>query len=273
MRPNKWLAMVMGALMIASAMCVAQDGVRVGAPKLDTKSVTLDAPKQFPRDKKILFTIKGLDGSKARLKWWVRSDDGKFAPDFEVFNEGRTCAVWAGPGKYEVLVTVGVIEATDILWFDVEHKFSVDGVAPQPPPVDPDDPVDPDPTQPSDFGDVVGKVKELAGPIKDPTNKTEAAKIIAAAYRKHGELAAKGEYKDQNLLADATSAEFVYELGLNRYVKWRPMMTRMREHMTELMKTGKLKDKDMKAWAALWEEYAKGFDAVAAEGSTNGSTK
>jgi hypothetical protein len=126
---------------------------------------------------------------------------------------------------------------------------------------------------PTDFGDVIGKVKELAGPIKDPTSKAEAAKIIAAAYRKHGALAVKGEYKDQNVLADATSAEFVAELGLNRYVKWKPMMTRLREHMSQLMKDGKLKDGDMKAWGALWEQYAKGFDAVANEGGTDGSKK
>lgn len=273
MKLRPWHVILLFAL-CAPIMSEAKDGVLVGAPKAAGKDVKLDAPKTFARDRKILFTITGLDGSKARVKWWVRSDDGRLVPDFEVFNEGKTCAVWATPGKYEALVTVGVIEATDVLWFDIEHKFAVDGTVPPPvDPVDPDDPVVPDPPQPSDFGDVVGKVKELAGPISDPTSKAEAAKIIAAAYRKHGALAAKGEYKDQNVLADATSAEFVYELGLNRYVKWRPMMTRMREHMAGLMAAGKLKDKDMPTWAKLWEEYAKGFDAVAAEGGSNGSAK
>lgn len=254
--------------MFASPL-LAQD-----APAVDGPSVSINSPNKFARDRKIVLQITLPDSVKARMKWWVRSNDGKSPPDFEVFNDGKTCAVWAEPGNYEALVTVGVIEASDILWFDVEHKFSVgDAPAPPiPPNPNPTPPNPPTPPAPSDFGDVVGKVKELAGPIKDPASKPDAAKIIAAAYRKHGELAAKGEYKDQNILADATSAEFVYELGLNRYVKWKPMMTRLREHMTELMKAGKLKDKDMPAWAALWEQYALGFDAVAAQGGTNAAS-
>lgn len=257
-------------MLMIVAMCAplsAQDAPLIGADK----SVVINSPNKFARDRKVLLQVSGLDGLKARLKWWVRSNDGKDPPDYEVFNDGKTCAVWAPPGNYEALVTVGVIEGTDVLWFDVEHKFVVgDGPAPPNPP-NPPNPPDP-PTPPAnDFGDVVGKVKELAGPIKDPTNKAEAAKIIAAAYRKHGALAVKGEYKDQNILADATAAEFVYELGLNRYVRWKPMMSRLRDHMSQLIKDGKLKDGDMKQWGALWEEYAKGFDAVAKEeGGTRG---
>jgi hypothetical protein len=272
----KWSLSCAVVCCLMAAHLLGQDAPPVGAGQ----SVLITSPNKFARDKKILLQVTLPEAVKARMKWWVRSNDGKTPPDFEVFNEGKTCAVWAEPGNYEALVTVGVIEANDILWFDVEHKFVVGDGPPPPPPADvckvcgkkPCVCVVPPPPPPSDFGDVIGKVKELAGPIKDPAGKTDAAKIIAAAYRKHGALAASGEYKDQNVLADATSSEFVYELGLNRYVKWKPMMSRLREHMTELMKAGKLKDKDMKAWAALWEQYALGFDAVAQEGGTSGSS-
>ena len=248
-----------------------EDKVSVGAPGSIVKSVTIDAPSSFARDKMILFKLNGIEGTKARMKWWVRSDDGKSPPDFQVFDDGKICAVWAGPGKYEVLVTVGIIEQNDITWFDVEHKFVVDGTGPNPPP-GPDPPPAPG-APPGDFGDVTDVVRNLADPVKDADGKAAAATIIATAYRKHGALAAKGEYKDQNTMADATSAEFVYELGLNRYVRWRPMMTRLREHMAQLMKDGKLKDKDMQAWSKLWEAYAVGFDAVAKAGATPNETK
>jgi len=242
----------------------AEEKVTVGAP---TPKVTVDAPNSFARDKMILFKLSGIEGSKVRVKWWIRSDDGRIPPDFQVFDEGKTCVVWAPPGKYEALVTVGVIEASDILWFDVEHKFTVEGSS------DPPNPPKP-PDVSSDFGDVTATILKLAEPVKDADGKADASKIIAEAYRKHGQLAAKGEYTDQNVLADATASEFVYALGLNRYVRWRPMMTRIREHMAKLMAEGKLKDKDMPTWAKLWEEYAKGFDAVAkTTGITDGNTQ
>jgi len=226
--------------------------------------VKLDSPNSFARDSRIRLDIGGLEGQEYRTKWWIRSNDGRDAPDHDVFNSGATCAVWAGPGHYEALITVAVIDGTDITWYDIEHEFKVIGDGPLPPPDD-DDPIIPPPNDQYDFGDVAGEVVRLCKPVKDDS-KAEAAALIANSYRKHGLLAVKGDFDDQNDLADATSADFVAELGLNRYLRWRPVMTRIRQHMQGLMNDDKLESGDMPAWGALWEEYAKGFDAVALQG-------
>jgi len=197
-----------------------------------------------------------LEASSEGVVWGLITEEGQ--KDFEA--DGKKAYFSARKGGDYQFIAVGIENGKPV--FKI-HKLQVAGK--------PDDPVVP-PVKP-DLSDASKVVIELAGPIKDPSGKAEGAQIIAAAYRKHGQLALKGEYKDPNVMADATSSEFVYELGLNRYVKWRPMMTRLREHMAKLMAEGKLKD--MQSWAALWEEYAKGFDAVASAGGagTNGATR
>lgn len=217
----------------------------------DPPTVKLDARTQYNRDSKIALKVEGLDKVKARLKWWVRSTEGRTTPEVEICN--NTCFVWAGPGRYEVLITIGVVDGQDLHWIDLEHKFAVGDASPQPDPPRPG----PSPIVPGDFGDIKAKIKEIVDPVRDD-DKAGATKIIAKAFKTASEAAAKGEYKDAVQLADATSSEFVYELGLNRYLRWRPAMSKLREHYAALLAEGKLKT--MQDWAELWSQYAKAFE-------------
>lgn len=221
----------------------------------------LESKPEYSRDSKVVIRVKGADAEKVRIKWWVRSNEGKASPDNEVIDNGKAVAVWAPPGKYEVLVTIAIPDEKSVTFVDAECKFTILASSdplptPGPGPVPVPDPVTPPQNV---FGDVDKVVSDLIAPVRDD-DKAGGCKIIAAAYRKHGELASKGEYSDQNLLADATSSEFVYELGLNRYIRYRPAMTRLRSHMEQLIKDGKLKDKNMKQWSELWAAYASAFD-------------
>lgn len=210
----------------------------------DPPTVKLDAKPQYSRDAKIAMKVDGLDKTKARLKWWVRSTEGKASPECEI--TGNTCLVWAGPGRYEVLITIGVVDGQEINWIDLEYKFAVGDVAPVPTP-------GPSPPVPGDFGDVKAKIKEIVDPVRDD-DKAAAVKILAKAFREQS----KETFTTPEQLADATSSQFVYELGLNRYLRWRPAMTRLREHYAAALKEGKLKT--MQDWTTLWNQYATAFE-------------
>lgn len=214
----------------------------------DPPTVKLEAQAQYTRDTKIAFKVSGLEKVQARLKWWVRSTDGRTAPSVEIVN--NVCFVWAGPGKYEALITIGVIDGKDLHWIDLEHQFVVGAVAPQPEP--PPGPA-PTPNVPSDFGDIPSKIKEIVDPVRDD-DKAAAVKILAKAFRDQ----TKENFSTPEQLADATSSQFVYELGLNRYLRWRPAMSRLREHYAALLKEGNLKT--MQDWNLLWNQYAKAFE-------------
>lgn len=207
-------------------------------PAGDPPTVKLDAKAQYNRDTKIFMKVDGLSKVKARLKWWVRSTEGKASPEIEINN--NTCLVWAGPGRYEVLITIGVVDGQEINWIDLEHKFAVgDGITPGPSPPVP--------------GDVKAKIKEIVDPVRDD-DKVAAAKIIAKAFMEQS----KETFSTPEQLADATSSQFVYELGLNRYLRWRPAMSRLREHYASLLAEGKLKT--MHDWNTLWVQYAEAFE-------------
>jgi len=224
----------------ATATLLFQSAIWAGDPP----TVKLDARAQYNRDAKISMKVDGLDKVKARLKWWVRSTEGKGSPEVEITN--NTCLVWAGPGRYEVLITIGVVDGAEINWIDIEHKFAVGDVAPQPEP-------GPSPIVPGDFGDIKAKIKEIVDPVRDD-DKAAAIKIIAKAFLEQS----KETFTTPEQLADATSSQFVYELGLNRYLRWRPAMSRLREHYAALLKEGKLKT--MRDWTTLWEQYAQSFE-------------
>lgn len=228
-------------LMIASVVSAAD------------KVAILDAKPQYERDAKIILRVKGADGEIVRIKWWVRSDEGKPSPDHEVIDGGRAVAVWAKPGKYEALVTIAIPDDKLVKFLDAEHKFIVGN---SPGPIDPDVP---DPPAPSDFGDVAKVISDIVAPVRDE-DKAGACKIFAAAYREHGALAIKGEYKTPELLGDATSSDFVYKLGLNRYLRWRPAMSALSKHYAELNSKGVMKD--MEAWGKLWQAYGEAFEKV-----------
>ena len=156
-----------------------------------------------------------------------------------------------------------------IHWIDIEHKFVIGEPAPTPIPPGPTPTPTPTPT-PGGFGDVLAVVLKYADAVRDD-QKADSAKLIAKAYREHAALARKGDYANADVLADATSSQFLFDLSMSRYLRWRPMMSRLRDHMTELLAAKKRNN--MADWAALWEEYAKGFDAVATKGKTNASAK
>ncbi len=216
----------------------------------DPPTVKLDAQPQYNRDSKIAFKVEGLDQVKARLKWWVRSTDGRAKPETEIVN--NTCLVWAGPGRYEVLITVGVLDGEELHWIDLEHQFVVGNAVPTPP-TPPGPGPGPDPVVPSDFGDIKAKIKEIVDPVRDD-DKAGAVKIIAKAFLEQS----KESFSTPEQLADATSSQFVYDLGLNRYLRWRPAMGRLREHYAALLKEDKLKT--MQDWNTLWDQYAKAFE-------------
>lgn len=241
--------------------CVAVLAFAMAANAVDLAGVKVQSPHEFKRDRKVVLEVSGLQGTTARVKWWIRSDDGRAHPDHEVFADGRVCAVWAIPGKYEALITVGIPDPkSTVLWVDIEHKFTIGEVGPTPPlPPGPQPPDPVTPSNPSSYNNAAETVKKLSESVRDD-DKESAAKVFAAAYREHGKLALKGEYKNADVLADATSTDFVYELGMSRYLRWRPMMTKMRDHMTGLINDGKMKD--MNDWGRLWEEYAKGFESI-----------
>jgi len=232
-------------LAAVTALCF-QSSIWAGDPP----TVKLDAQAQYARDSKIALKIEGLDKVKSRLKWWIRSTEGKTAPSTEIVN--NTCLVWAGPGKYEALITIGVLDGDELHWIDLEHQFIVGNATPTPTPPGPG-PVVPVPVDPSDFGDVKAKIKEMVDPVRDD-DKAGAVKIIAKAFREQ----AKENFSTPEQLADATSSQFVYDLGLNRYLRWRPAMGRLREHYATLLKDDKLKT--MQDWTTLWEQYAKAFE-------------
>ncbi len=228
----------------AAAMLFVQPMLWAGDPP----TVKLDAQPQYNRDTKIALKVEGLDQVQARLKWWVRSTDGKATPETEIAN--NVCFVWAGPGRYEVLITIGVLDGKELHWIDLEHQFVVGNATPTPPtPPGPG----PGPVVPSDFGDVGAKIKEIIDPVRDD-DKAGAVKILAKAFLDQ----AKENYTTPEQLADATSSQFVYELGLNRYLRWRPAMSRLREHYAALLKEDKLKT--MQDWTNLWNQYAKAFE-------------
>lgn len=219
---------------------------------------------EYARDSKIAFKLDENGGDinkdvEFHAKWSVINTVGK-PVEFEVFNDGRVCCVWGPVGNYRLIVIVSSVNwsSRKIEFKEINEGFKiVDSITPDPDP-------GPDPPGPYPFSDASEKVIELWGPVKDD-DKVGAAKVLSASYKKHGELALKGEYKDQNQLADATTSEFVYELGLNRFLKHRPASTRLREYMSTLIKDGRIHDKKMDEWGLLWIAISKGFDKLSGE--------
>jgi len=244
------MAVVLGLIAIGTAM---------GA------DVELQCSQEFNCHREMSITLTGVEDATVFTKWWLRADDGQSPdPDLRVWQDLKGVSFWCPPGKYEVLVTVVIPPDGDNLPVDLvsmSQEFLVtSNFVPVDPPDDPDDP--PPPPPPTNFSDIPAEIFRLGGPVRDDS-KAETARIIAEAYRTTG--ADHLSYENQEVLADATSSQFIAEIGLNKYVRWRPMMSRIRELMVKLMKEERLEDKNMPQWGELWEAIAQGFDKIAKE--------
>lgn len=223
------------------------------------------AEDSYARDSRIVMTLEGLDDVKYRARWVVRSDDGSIDPDFRIHHLEHGVSIWAPPGNYETICTVAVIltaepDTTEIGWLDLWHEWKVEGKIDPPDdpedPEDPDDPDGPDPPVPADFSDFTTLIQKLAAPVKVDDRKAEAA-LIAAAYRQ----AVKDEYETYSDLVDASSSAVVSELGLNKFLRWRPLFTRLTDALVQAQKDSRLND-DMDDWHECWAAIAAGFDKV-----------
>jgi len=229
----------------------------------DNIPIRIEADDSYPRDAKVVQTLGGMQDVEGqyRARWVVRSDDGRIDPDIRIHYQEHGVSIWCPPGKYETICTVAIYakEPEELLWVDLQHEWIVEGEVNPPDdpdvPDDPDDPVDP----PEGFDDVPSLVADLVRPIKD-AEKVETCKILAEVYRKHGALARDGAYEDADELADACNAEYTYTLGINKFLRYRPAMTRVREAIGEMMSDGRLED--MESFGNLWVAIGDGFDLV-----------
>ena len=232
----------------------------------DPPTVTLNAQAEYPRDKQVAIELEGLQDVSFRAKWEIWSTrDTNPDPDFRVYQDGTGVSVWGSPGAYRALVVVGVPDCGaeqggTVHWIDLDVRFVILGEAG---PVDPNDPVGPvDPNDPLAYYELRDLTIELCRPIRDDA-KAEGCQIMADAFKEHGKLAVAGEYATTDELSDACSSQYVFELGMMRYLRYRPAMTRLREAMQKLINEGRVESDNMEQWGQIWLAIGEGFQHVA----------
>jgi len=247
-------------LLAVASVSLAQDEI---------PTIGIIAEDTYPRDSKIVQTLAGLEDVTYRARWVVRSDDGREDPDIRIHYEEHGVSIWCPPGRYESICTIAIFtqDPAELVWVDLFADWSVEGGPDPPNPPDPPGPPDDPPGPPAEgFDDVPALVADLVRPIKD-AEKVETCKILAETYRRHGQLAREGVYEDSNELAAACNSDYMYQIGINKFLQYRPAMSLLRQEIGKMMVAGRAET--MEDFGNLWIAIGDGFDIIKEE--TNGA--